>query len=461
MAVEVFMPKMSDHMEVGEVIRWLVEEGDQVERGQVIMEVMTDKVVADLEAPASGVLKGIRPGAVEGAIVPVGETFAFIAEPSEEVPALPPLAPAKVNEAKEAAAPQPGAPQPPSAQPTVRGPRIPGRVRSTPVARRVAKELGVDLSLVPGTGPDGRIREEDVRAFAESQKAKPPEPTGVVRASPVARRVARELGIDISQVKGSGPGGRIKEEDVRAFSESLATAPSTAPSSQDMEWLDLNPIQRLTGQRMLESVQNAPQFALTANVDATNLLWLREALMDRIVAETDERLSITAMLVKVVAAALRQYPRANASFEDGRVKLHPQVNVGVAIGTEDGLVVPVIKEADQKSLEQITRELKAFQEKAQHKRFTQEDLAGGTFTISNLGMYGVDRFTAIINPPESAILAVGRAVKTPVGMPDDTIALRPIINLTLTIDHRSMDGVQGAKLLVEIKERIEKPYFLL
>ncbi len=455
MAVEVFMPKMSDHMEAGEIIRWLVKEGDRVEQGQVIMEVMTDKVVADLEASASGVLKGIRAGAVDGAIVPVGETFAFIAKPDEEVPTLAPLAPAEGEEAKQDVQPAP------AASPPAQGVAKPGSVRATPVARRLAKELGVDLSQVKGSGPGGRIKDEDVRAFAEGQKAKPPEAPKAVRASPVARRVARELGIDISQIKGTGPGGRIREEDVRSYAEDLSVAPAPQPAEADAEWLELNSIQRLTGQRMLESVQTAPQFALTINVDVTNLLWLREGLMERIVAETGERLSVTTLLVKIVAAALKQYPLANASFEDGRVKLHPQVNVGVAVGTDDGLVVPVIRGADQKSLVQVTQELKAFQEKAQHMRFTAEDLSGGTFTISNLGMYGIDRFNAIINPPESAILAVGRTVKTPVGMPDDTIALRPIMSLTLTIDHRSMDGVQAAKFLAEIRERIEKPYFLL
>jgi pyruvate dehydrogenase E2 component (dihydrolipoamide acetyltransferase) len=459
MPVEVFMPKMSDHMEVGEVIRWLVKEGEQVQQGQVIMEVMTDKVVADLEAPASGVLKSIRQGAVDGAIIPVGETFAFIAEPDEEVPALPPLAPVEGQEVKEQAPPP--SPETLVAAPSgVEGPAA-GSVRATPVARRVAKELGVELSLVRGTGPEGRIKEEDVRSYAEAHKARPSEEPGVVRASPVARRVARDLGVDISKVRGTGPAGRIKEEDVRAYAEARPTAPSAEPTAESIEWLDLNPIQRLTGQRMLESVQTAPQFALTVNVDVTNLLWLREALMARIVTDTGDRLSVSGLLVKIVAAALKQHPRANSSFADGRVKLHSQVNVGVAVGTNDGLVVPVIKDADQKSLVQVTRELKTFQEKAQRMRFASEDLSGGTFTISNLGMYGVDRFNAILNPPESAILAVGRTIKMPVGLPDDTIALRPMMSLTLTIDHRSMDGVQGAKFLAEIKERIEEPYFLL
>jgi pyruvate dehydrogenase E2 component (dihydrolipoamide acetyltransferase) len=459
MAVEVFMPKMSDHMENGEIIRWLVKEGDPVEEQQVIMELMTDKVVAELEAPASGVLKGIRPGAEDGTVVPVGETFAFIAEPDEEVPVLSPLTPVEAKEEPVATpAPASAAMAKLSTEPAkAEG----GRVRTTPVAQRLAKELGIDLSQVAGTGPGGRIREEDVRAYAEAQKqAAPPEGEGV-RASPLARRLARELGVDLAGAAGTGPRGSITDEDVRAYAETVSPAPGAAPAEEDIEWLDLNPIQRVTGQRMLESIQTAPQFSLTTTVDMTNVLWLRDALMERMVAETGDRLSITAILTRIVATALEKHPRANASFEGGRVKVKRQVNVGVAIGTDDGLVVPVIKGADQKPLPQIIQALRSFQDKAQRVRFTSDDLMGGTFTLSNLGMYGIDRFDAIINPPQSAILAVGRVVKTPVGMPDDTVALRPIMSLTLTIDHRVMDGVQGAKFLTEIKELIEEPYFLL
>jgi pyruvate dehydrogenase E2 component (dihydrolipoamide acetyltransferase) len=339
----------------------------------------------------------------------------------------------------------------------------------------MAKELGVDLAQVKGTGPGGRIKEEDVQAFAEAQRTiatESAEALAAVRASPVARRMAKELGVDLALVKGTGPGGRIREEDVQAFADAQRQLPESSklsggyrtsppPAEAAVEWRDLTPIQRVTGQRMLQSVQNAPQFALTINVDMTNALWLREALMERVVAETGERLSVTAILVKVVAVALRSHPRANASFENGRVKLYSQVNIGVAMGTDDGLVVPVIKDADLKSLVQIIQEMKRFQEKAGQMRFSSDDLSGSTFTISNLGMYGIDRFDAIINPPESAILAVGQIVKTPVGMPDDSIALRPMMSMTLTVDHRSMDGVQGAKFLAEIKGRIDKPYFLL
>ena len=465
MAVEVFMPKMSDHMDEGEIIQWLIKEGDRVEQGQVILEVQTDKAVAELEAVASGILKGIRAGAEDGATIPVGETFAFIVEPDEEVPVLPSLAANEGVVEEEKTSPAPPAQK--AAPDTGREKTPPGKVRASPVARRIAKELGVDLSQVTGAGPGGRITEEDVRGFVNARKTAASKAAKGVRASPVARRVARELEVDLTKVDGTGPGGRITEEDVRSFAETSSTVETVAttvtaqPTEAYTEWVDLTTIQRLTGQRMLESVQTAPHFALTTDVDMTNALWLREALIERVITETDARLSITAILTQVVAAALADYPQANASFEGGRVKLHRQVNVGVAVGTDQGLVVPVIKEVPQKSLSQIAQALTAFQEKAQKMRFSTDELSGGTFTISNLGMYGVDRFNAIINPPESAILAVGRIIKTPVGMPDDTIALRPLMNLTLSVDHRSMDGVQGAKFLAKIKERLEKPYFLL
>jgi pyruvate dehydrogenase E2 component (dihydrolipoamide acetyltransferase) len=212
---------------------------------------------------------------------------------------------------------------------------------------------------------------------------------------------------------------------------------------------------------MLESVQSAPQFALGIDVDVTQALLFREAWMDRVVEETGERLSITAVLVHVVAFALKEFPRANASFQSGRIKLHKQVNIGVAVGTEQGLVVPVIHDADKKSPAQLTLALKGFQEKANKLRFASDDLTGGTFTLSNLGMLGIDRFSAIINPPESAILAAGRIVKAPVGLPDNTMALRPMLSLTLSVDHRSMDGFQGAQFLSKVRAILENPYLMV
>lgn len=414
MAVEVFIHKMTEHMETGEIVGWTVKEGDRIEQYQVIMEVTTDKAVADLEAPAAGILKGIRPGATAGAIVPVGETLAFIAQPDEEVPQLPPL----------------------------------GAVTSETTTTAESRPRAVE----PERG--GSLTTSETPAASTTTPRK-------VHASPAVRRLARELSVNLTLVRGAGPNARITADDVRAFSEAGPARPTSQPAPTDVQWLDLNAIQRLTGERMLKSAQTIPQFTLSSSVDMTDAIWLREAFLEPIAAKTGQRLSITTMLVKTVATALKKHARANASFEDGRVKLFGQVNIGVAVGTEQGLVVPVIREADRKSLPQLARELKSLQDKAETMRFRNEDLSGGTFTISNLGMYGVDHFRALVNPPESAILAVGRIVKTPVGMPDDTIALRSMMNLCLSADHRTMDGVQAAQFLADVKQGLEKPHYLL
>ncbi|MFN8466519.1 MAG: 2-oxo acid dehydrogenase subunit E2 [Caldilineaceae bacterium] len=210
---------------------------------------------------------------------------------------------------------------------------------------------------------------------------------------------------------------------------------------------------------MRESVVNAPQFALEVSADATNLLWLQEALSDRVTPAARARLSITGLLVKITAEALLQHPYANAEYAGGKIELIDAGNVGVAIGTERGLVVPVIKDAAHKDLATITAELATFQEKARTLHFAAEDLAGGTFTLSNLGMYGVERFTAIVNPPQSAILAVGAVTRQPVVLANDTLGVRPLFSLTLTVDHRALDGLQAARFLSDLKQKIEKPYF--
>lgn len=405
MATQVYIHKMSEHMETGRILRWLVKEGDHVDKFQVILEVETDKVNADIEAPDAGILKNIRAGAVEGAVIPVGETIAFIAAPDESVPVLPPLG----NDA-------------------------------TANAHAVNEAVPTPIPEATPTGD------------------------GAIRATPVARRIAKELGVDLHQVKGTGPRGSIRDEDVRAFVAASSPLPMPQPvpaSAVTGEWLDLTNIQRITGDRMVVSVQTTPQFTLQVDADMTNALWVREALTDRMMAETQQRPSITALLVKIIAAALADHPRANASFENGRLRVFNQINIGVAVGTDAGLVVPVIRDVGKKTIAQIVSEIIKFQQKAEQHKFTAQDLEGGTFTISNLGMFGIDRFNAIINPPQSAILAVGQIIETPRAMPDRTIALRPVLTLSLSVDHRAMDGVQGARLLKDIKERLEKPYFVL
>lgn len=460
MATELYMPKMSDHMEEGQITKWLVKEGERVSKGQIILELETDKVSAHLESPASGILRGIREGADEGATIPVGEIIAFVATADEEIPHLRPLLSTGNPPAGSELLTLSSSPLPDSSSEKSADRRAPGQVRASPASRKLAKELGVSLALVTGTGPGGRITEEDVRKISTATRSTDPQANKLSSATPVASRIASEFGVAIDNVTGTGPGGKVTGRDVRSFAESQAPE-AFALGESEGEWLALTSIQRVSGQRMLASVQTAPQFNLTISVDLTQTLLWRDVVKDRVLAESGAPLSITGILVKIVAHALVDSPQVNASFVDGRIRLHRQINIGVAIGTEQGLIVPVLKDANHKSLAQLAMELTEFQQKARQNSLGINDLSGGTFTISNLGMYGIERFTAIVNPPESAILAVGRVINTPVGLPDDTIALRPIMQLTLSVDHRSMDGMQGAIFLAKVKERIENPYLLI
>jgi pyruvate dehydrogenase E2 component (dihydrolipoamide acetyltransferase) len=462
MAIEVYMPKMSDHMESGEIIEWLVSEGGQVEEGQPIIEVMTDKVTAEIEAPASGILRGIRRGAVRGAEVPVGETIAYIAEKDEGVPELPPLR-GGGGRASSGDTPVSGfaaAGEKPKYRVTVANlPQCTGKpgvdavpgIDATPVALRTAEKHGIDISEVKGSGTGGKIQKHDVLAMVERQKvqAVPPER---VKASPAARRRAKKLGVDLSLLHGTGLDGIVRESDVDLFyNEQGAGAAGAA------EFIELTSIQKITGERMSFSASTAPQFTLSVRAEVEKLMCIRDIMMDRVEAESGRRLSVTTLLIKIVAEALRQYPRANTSFESGRLRLYRDINIGVAMETEKGLIVPVVRGADHKSVRQINAEMKAFEEKASRMKFSGGDLEGGNFTITNLGMYGIDQFSAIVNPPQSSILAVGRIINTPVGTDEGAIVLKQLMTLTLSVDHRCMDGVQGARFLTLIRKMIEKP----
>jgi pyruvate dehydrogenase E2 component (dihydrolipoamide acetyltransferase) len=432
MAVEFYIHKMSEHMDSAEIIQWLVEEGQTVAAHQAIVEVMTDKFAVELEAPQAGILAGIRPGCGKGAIVPVGEPIAYIVQPGERVPALPAF-----RDSAPAHAADDGAAAGDGAAALAENAEAIGRVKSTPVARRMAKDLGVDIEQVRGSGPGGRVVEADIRAFAETFKT-PPAPVQPTPSAPPTPLPS--------------PAPAAAQAPVPA---------STSPSDNGFRFQELTAIQRITGERMRESIVNAPQFALDLNADATNLLWLQEALSNRVTLQARAKLSLTGLLIKVVAEALLRHPYANAQFADGKIKLLDNINIGVAVGTDQGLIVPVVKDAGHKDLAAVTAELAMFQEKARTMRFAADDLAGGTFTISNLGMYGIERFTAIINPPQSAILAVGAVTRQPVALANDIVGVRPLLNLTLTVDHRVMDGLQAARFLSDLKQKIEEPYFVI
>jgi len=420
--IEVIMPKLGLTMEEGTIIRWLKGEGEEIEKGKPLFEVQTDKVVMEVGAPASGTLgKILTP---EGDTVPVVQVIAYILEPGEEAPEEWPI-PAAVAEAAPAK-PVPGA-----------------KVLATPAARRLARDKGIDPTQVKGSGEGGIITREDLLRFLEEKPA--PEVTAPerVKASPRARRVAQEKGVDLSQVQGTGPQGRITESDLLDF---LAA----------QELLTPGPIQRLTAQRMTESFTSTPHFYLTIEAKATKLVELRERLQPIMEEKAGVRLTFTDILIVLVAKALRDHPLANASWEKGRIRVWKEINIGLATAVEEGLMVPVIKKADEKGLAQIAGERKELADKAVKGRLSLEELEGGTFTLTNLGMFGVDEFGAIINPPQSAILAVGRIAERPV-VEEGQVVARPTIRLTLSVDHRVWDGAEGARFLSDLKALIEGP----
>jgi len=369
--------------ETGTIIQWFYKEGEHVKKGEPLLEVMTDKVNLEVEAPASGVLKNVR--AFPNDVVPVAQIIAYIAEPDEEI--------VEEGEAPEAA-------------------ELPGRV-------------------APAQGPTIPAREP--RAVRRV--------SGRVAATPVARRLARERGVNLAAIAGTGPGGVITKADVLQAAERVI-APVAPPAEAGT--IPLVGRRRIIAERMQQSVQQAPHIALTVEVD------MREA-------ETARRgASYTALLVYVVARALREYPLMNSTLRGDQIVLLDDANIGVAVAAEEGLIVPVVKKADAKSLEDIDAEIKDLTKRARAGKLTLEDVSGGTFTITNLGMFGISQFRAIINPPEAAILAVGSIVKRPVVI-NDGIHIRPMMTITASADHRILDGVAVANFLREVKTALERP----
>jgi pyruvate dehydrogenase E2 component (dihydrolipoamide acetyltransferase) len=422
MATAVIMPKVDMVMETGTFVEWMKQEGDQIEKGEPLFVIMTDKASIEIEAPASGFLAGVT--ARPDDVIPVTEAIAYILEPGEELPAeaiVPPAAPPAVE--LEEFAP---APEPVSVETATPGPDD-GRIRATPVARRLASELGVNLDLVQGRGPRGRIHKADVLAFAEQGAKVPAVPTaakpGVKTVVPVAVEVP-------------------------------------LPTARQKEVVPLAGPRKIIAERMTYSAFTAPHITMTLSVDMSEAARLRSHLLASIEQRTGLRLSFTAILARAVASTLPRHPYLNASLKGDEIILWEDVHIGIATSIEDYLIVPVIREAQTKDLEQVVGVLGGLVERARAKRLTPSEMAGSTFTISNLGMFGIESFTAIINPPESAILAVGKIVDTPRDV-EGQIELRPTMHLTLSADHRIVDGAAGARFLADLKAILENPYLLI
>ncbi len=483
MPIAVIMPKFEMTQETGTVGAWLKAEGDFVRKGEPILEIETDKVSMEVEAPADGTLMAIA--AAPRDVVPVGQPIAYLVRAGEtwpvpvSEPALPPAQPGRERTAEVL---------PPQA------------VAASPVAARMAADLGVDLSAVTGTGSHGQVTRKDIEAYLNDTEVASAQPTvgaaqpmigngfsdegdAQVRAVPAARRLARELGVDLKQVRGTGPAGRIQSADVHAFTakaaeaassttleafpapagvpvtpslagEQQAPVPAGSPAVRRM--IPLTNIRRTIAERMLASVREAPQFTVSVDADMTRALAIVEDLKTG--AATDKpRVTLTVLLIRACAWALAQHPEANSAFVDGQIAEWDEVNVGVATAIDAGLIVPVVRGADRLGMRALAGQLADLTARARAGRLKLEDLQGGTFTLSNLGMFGIDRFTAILNPPQAAILAVGRIARRAVVTAEDRVEVRPVATLTLTADHRVLDGASAARFLATIQRALEHP----
>ena len=447
MAVELRMLQMDQTMTKGKIGKWLVKEGDTVTEGQPLLEIETDKVVHEQESPTDGIIAQIL--AEEGTNVPVNAILAVIGAPGEEVARI---------EADAAQEPQvqvkPEQPKPTPA-PTGDAPK------ASPAASQLAEKLAINLTEVKPSGPGGRILESDVQRYIDLRGPVPSIETTRLKASPLARRLAKEHGIDLTSIAGSGPDGRIVRDDVLQVASAAPEVPTveTPAIQQAAEVIAMDGIRGIIAERMTLSLQTNASVTLHTEVDATAFVELRGMLNDKLQAR-EVNITYTDLLVKVVANALREHPRLNATLTDEGIHLLPEINIGVAVALEDGLVVPVVRNADKERLSEISGQVKSFAERARSNQLTPGELQGGTFTITNLGNFGIDAFTPIINPPESAILGIGRILKKPI-VHNDEIVIRSMLTLSLTFDHRVVDGAPAAQFLQKVSGYIQDPYLLL
>ena len=442
MATNVLLPQWGMNMEDGTLTRWLVSEGDEIAEGQPLVEVETAKINSELESPASGVVYHIM--AAEGSLVKVGELVAVIGEPGENPPR-----------------PEPEAASPAGARRRQRrrGERLTRAAahQVTPVARRLARDNNIDLDAINGTGPRGRITEQDVRAVIEARQSRPR-----VQVIPRARMLARQANIDIDEVAGSGPNGRITVADVeRAIAEQDAVAARAEVVGTDAagEIAPLTGLRKIIADRMTLSVSTMAQVTLTTEADVTELRKLRELLVAEWRPHRIRPLDLD-IVVSAVAVALKAHPRLNAHLVDGKVLLLKDVNIGIAVAVPDGLVVPVLRGADSMDLLGMAKQMRALADKTRKNALGVDDVTGAGFTITALSNYDIDVFTPIIDPPQVAILGLGRAIDKPVVV-DGEVVVRSMMHLSVTFDHRALDGVPVAEFMRTLKASLESPRALV
>lgn len=442
MATKIFMEALSPTMEEGRLVKWLKNEGDAVKSGEPLAEVETDKAIMELVARGDGVLR--KRLIAENESRPVGQIVGVIAAPDENIDAILAEAGGAGGGAAPARAPEKSAAQVPekaAARPAAAAPSAPAAPPSPPAAPPAPATATSDVRRPPPDEGNG----------------------GRARSSPLARRIASERGLDIKNVQGSGPGGRIIKRDIEA---AAATGPTVVrppapvafqPSGDDFQDIALTQIRKTIAKRLSESIGPIPTFYLTAEFDLTRAVEMREAMLQ---LGDEFKVSINDILLKAVATALAQHPEVNAHWLGDRIRQHYRVHLGMAVATDDGLIVPVIFDADQKRLSEISREARELAKLARDRKLKPEQYTGSTFSLSNLGMMQIDQFTAIINPPEVGILAVGTAEDRPV-VENGELQTRKRVRVTMSCDHRAVDGAVGAKFLVTLRRLIENPLMLV
>lgn len=453
MASVIIMPKQGLLMEEGTITNWLVKEGEKTTEGTPLFEMETDKLTITMDSTATGtVLKILHP---EGDTVPITQPIAIVGEPGEDIsallggeaPAAAPAAPAPEAPAAETA------PAPETAAPAVE--RAPGeRMFSSPRARLRAEENGVDIAAVPGSGPDGLVVERDVQNYIANQPA----------VTPLAANQARAQGIDLSGVTGTGPNGKITTEDLHIASAAVEPAPAAEPIpgqlTRGTRTEAMSGMRKAISRNMLTSKSTNAQTNHRMVVDMTAAVALR-----RQYKALGIKISYNDIIVRACAKALQDFPIVNASVDGSDIVYHDYVNIGTAVSVPGGLIVPVIRDADIIGLTGIAAKSAELIEKAREGRLTEADYHGGTFTVSSLGMFDLDDFVAIINPPESAILAVGKIAKTPVVVTDDEgedqVVIKSMCALCLSYDHRIIDGAEAAKFLQKLKSYLQNPILLI
>jgi pyruvate dehydrogenase E2 component (dihydrolipoamide acetyltransferase) len=475
MATDVTMPRLSDSMEEGTVLKWLVEEGGDVKRGEPLVEIETDKANMTYDADTDGVL--VEVVAQEGDTLAIGEVIARIGEPGEvKGDGKPAAEEAEAEEKPEA-----------EAEPEEAEEAAPAEEKAEPAEEKAGEETRAEAGEKKAAEAEPAEGGAEAGTATRERKREGADGDGRVKASPVARRMARELGVELAQIEGSGPGGRIVKADVQAAAgDGAKAAPAEAPAEERVEERpaveerppeegrvpepareeagpkgraelhDLTRLQQTISRRMAESKATAPDFSISLTVDMTRAVELRARLKE----VADPAPSFNDMVVKAAATALREHPRVNGAYRDGRFELYENVNIGVAVAAEDALVVPTVFNADTKSLGQIARDARAAAAKVRDKTITPPELSGGTFTVSNLGMYGIEFFTAIINPPQASILTVGKLEKRPAVDENGRVVARDQMTLSLVCDHRILYGADGAMFLARVKELLEQPLSL-